>query len=642
MNALLGNFHFLRPWWLLAVLALPVLWRALQQTSSNGGGWRGAVDAHLLQHLLVRGVDAMPSRWPRRLAATAWLLLCLALAGPAWEQLAQPLYQNRTARVFALELGSSMYAQDVKPSRYERARFKLADMLGRSGDRQTALIAYAGDAFVVAPLTDDANTVLNLVDALDPGVMPVAGNDTGRAIDAGVQLIKQAGVPRGEIVLLADSVSDNALAAARRARSGGVRVDVLALGTPAGAPVPLPQGGFLKSASGEIVLPKLDQQALSALADTGGGRYVQYTPDASDLDSLLTASVGPTADPALPTQATTTRYLDRGPWLVLLLLPLAALGFRRGWLMCLPLSLLLHVGSAQAFSWADLWQRPDQRAWAELDAGNARQAQQLAQAPELRGSAAYRAGDFDAAEKDFSQQENADAQYNRGNALAKQGRYPESIEAFDTALKLAPRMDDAAANKRAVEEWLKQQQQQKQASQQSAKDHQGHEQQKDGSGSSSQQSAEQDKDKDKQQGTQDQQSQQDASSSESPKSTENNQQQRQADDTAQNNAQQSSAGEQDSKGMSAQQSANAQQAEQNAKEQFRQRMDQAVKNEGKDGDKKAQPVRLGANSDGQTKDERQQAVEQLIERIPDDPGGLLRRKFQLEYQRRQNRAGGPE
>jgi Ca-activated chloride channel family protein len=636
MNELLSNFHFLRPWWLLGLLVLPLLWRNFGQAGADGGGWRGAVDAHLLPHLLVRGSDAAPSRWPRRLAVGAWLLCCVALAGPAWEQLPQPLYQNHAARVFALELSASMLAQDVKPSRYERARFKLDDMLAHSGDLQTALIAYAGDAFVVAPLTDDANTVLNLIDALDPSVMPVAGNATGRAIDAGVQLIKQAGAPRGQIVLLADSVGDDALPAAQRARAAGVRINVLGIGSAAGAPVPLPQGGFLKSANGEIVLPRLDASMLTALAQAGGGQYLEYTPDAADLNELLALDAAPLEpNSASPAQATTTRYLDRGPWLVLLLLPLVAAGFRRGWLMLLPLC-FLHAGSAQAFSWADLWQRPDQQARSALDAGQAQQAQQLARAPELRGSAAYRVGDFAAAEKDFSQREGADANYNRGNALAKQGRYAEAIAAYDAALKRTPDMADAAANKRAVEEWLKQQQQRKQASQQSAKDHQGRQQQQDGSGSSSEQPEQQDNGK--QQGSQDQGNQE--QSDKDSKSGENHQQQQ--GKGAQDNAQQGNGADQDKSDDAGKQSANAKQSEQQAQEQFRQKMDQAVKKKGEDGDTKTQPVRLGANSEGKAKDERQQAVEQLIERVPDDPGGLLRRKFQLEYQRRQNRDGGPQ
>src|SRR5579862_4808820 len=143
MNGVLANFHFLRPWWLLALAALPLLWFALARHGADAGVWRSAVDAHLLEHVLVRGDDdTRGARLPRWLLVLAWMLACLALAGPAWEQLPQALYRNRAARVFALELAPSMAAQDIKPSRYERARYKIADMLRRSGDMQTALIAY--------------------------------------------------------------------------------------------------------------------------------------------------------------------------------------------------------------------------------------------------------------------------------------------------------------------------------------------------------------------------------------------------------------------------------------------------------------------------------------------------------------------
>src|SRR5581483_7061510 len=139
-----------------------------------------------------------------------------------------------------------------------------------------------GDAFVVAPLTDDANTAANLVDALDPHVMPVTGNATSRAIDLGVKLVKQAGVPDAEIVLLADSVDDAATGAARRAHAAGVRVSVLGIGTEHGAPVVLQQGGFLrKDADGNILMPKLDTAGLASVAASGGGRYVTYTADAN-------------------------------------------------------------------------------------------------------------------------------------------------------------------------------------------------------------------------------------------------------------------------------------------------------------------------------------------------------------------------
>jgi len=435
VNAL-HDFQFLRPAWLLLLLALPLLWRVLKSVAGDAQAWRGAVDAHLLEHLLVRNADAAPARGPVGLALAALVIASLALAGPAWERLPQPLYKNQAARVIALELSGTMLAQDVKPSRYERARYKIADILKRSGDAQVALIAYAGDAFVVAPLTDDANTVASLVDSLDPSVMPALGNDTGNAIDLGVKLIHQAGVRDGEIILLADAASSDADAAAARARSAGVHVSVLGIGSAQGAPIALGEGGFLKDKTGNIVLPKLDGAVLAALAQAGGGRYAEYRSDAGDLDAVLLGTPtagGEAAKDASGAEVQSARFLDRGPWLLLALLPLAALGFRRGWLMLLPLVLLAHAQRAEANVWTDLWQRADQQAQTQLDAGNAKEAQALAKNPELRGSAAYRAGDFAAATTDFAaagvQNDSADTSYNRGNALAKQGKFPEAIAA---------------------------------------------------------------------------------------------------------------------------------------------------------------------------------------------------------------------
>lgn len=628
MTELLADFHFIRPWWLIALLALPVLWRALRLFGADADVWRNAVDAHLLEHLIVR-TETTPMRAPRWLAMAGWTLACIALAGPAWERLPQPLYRNRAARVLALELAPSMMAQDIKPSRLDRARFKIDDILKRSGDAQTALIAYAGDAFIVAPLTDDSNTVANLVDSLDPSVMPVPGNDAARAIDIGVKLIHQAGLSQGEIVLIADSVGGNAAPAAARARSQGVNVSVLGIGSADGAPVALPQGGFLKDSDGRIVLPRLDTAALSALANAGGGRYVSFEPDGKDLDRLLTPIVA-NVETSSKATAETARFLDRGPWVLLLLVPISALAFRRGWAMVFVLALLGNARQASALSWDDLWQRADQQARVQLDAGNAKEAQALAKDPALRGSAAYRASDYADAAQAFDKPDSADAQYNRGNALAKQGRYDDALKAYDNALARAPDMDDAKANRKAVQDWLDQKKKQDQQNQQSDKsdsnDHKGNEQQKPGEGESSEQKSQ--GDQDKQQNGKDQQS---ANNSNGDKSDSAQQDQnKQARDSQD---QQSSSGKQADKAQ-----AKAGEADQNAQQQFKKDMDQAVGSNEKKSDEKRQPVRLGA-VEGDGRDEKQQAVEQWLQRVPDDPGGLLRRKFLLEYQRRQEGHG---
>lgn len=646
MSLTLGDFHFLRPLWLLALAALPLLWVALHRGGMDAQAWRGAVDAHLLPHLLERD-SGVRRRSPNALLSGAWILACLALAGPSWERLPQPLYENRAARVIALELSQSMLAQDIKPTRVERARYKIADILHRSGDAQTALIAYAGDAFVVAPLTDDANTVANFVDALEPNIMPVAGNDSARAIELAVKLVAQAGLRSGELILIADGVSDSAAAAAAKARKAGVRISVLGVGTEQGAPVAGSSGGFLQDSAGNIAMPRLDAAALAAVATAGGGRYATCRSDAGDLDAILSDLAPLSADETVAANAQTARFLDRGPWLLLALLPIAALAFRRGWLMLVPLLLLAPTQRAAAMSWTDLWSRPDQQAQAALEAGEARQAQALARDPQLRGAAAYRAEDYDAAADDFAHRDAADAQYNLGNALAKQGKYPEALAAYDRALKQQPQMDDAIANRKAVEDWLKRQQnKQDQKGQHGKGDQNEQRQSQSGGDKDSQQSGDEqqqraDQQNDQQQDGSDGQAQNRQSPDRQDGQQQGDNETQGGESQAQKNSSASKPNQDNDKGnpgrIGAQPESKA--AEQQAQQQFQQSMDQALKN----GEKKEQrPVRLGAREDGKPRDEKQQAVDQWLQRVPDDPGGLLRRKFQLESQRRQQGDRGDE
>lgn len=639
MSGLLGEFHFLRPLWLIALALLPLLWYALRRGGAEDQAWRGAVDAHLLQHLIERDAGER-RRAPNALLGIGWIVACVALAGPAWERLPQPLFENRAARVIVLELAPSMLAQDVKPSRVERARYKIADILQRSADAQTALVAYAGDAFVVAPLTDDSNTVANFVDALEPSIMPIPGNDTGRAIESAARLVAQAGLHSGDVVLIADSANADAAAAAAKARKAGVRVSVLGMGTEQGAPVAIANGGFLKDDAGNIAMPRLDTGALRAVASAGDGRYATYTSDAHDLDALLQDVRPIDAEQAVAADAQTTRFLDRGPWLLLALLPLAALSFRRGWLMLLPLALSLPPQPAHALSWNDLWSRPDQQARAALDAGDAKRAQALARDPQLRGSAAYRAEDYGVAAESFEAHASADAQYNLGNALAKGQKYREALAAYDRALKADPGMEDAIANRKAVEDWLKQQQAKNDKNQKGKQgDRNEQRQSQSGDEQNSQSAQDEQQQRADQQNGENQQGDQGAQNRQAPDSKDGAQ-----DQNGEQSAGESQGDRQDRSGR-----ANADQdkgdpgkagaqpesksAEEQAQQQFSRKMDQALKN----GDQnKRGEVRLGARADGKSRDEKQQAVDQWLQRVPDDPGGLLRRKFQLESERRQS------
>ncbi|HET7222396.1 MAG TPA: VWA domain-containing protein, partial [Rhodanobacteraceae bacterium] len=172
MNIADFPLHFLRPWWWLALAPLPLaLW--LLARSGGRAALERLADAALLPHLVHGG--SAHKRAALALFALAWLLAVAALSGPAWQKVPAPLYVNGAARVVALSLSDDMLAQDLKPDRMTRARFAVRDLLNAAGDARTALVAYAGAAFTVAPLTDDKRTVLNLLRVLQPDVMPVSG-----------------------------------------------------------------------------------------------------------------------------------------------------------------------------------------------------------------------------------------------------------------------------------------------------------------------------------------------------------------------------------------------------------------------------------------------------------------------------------
>jgi len=641
-----AEFHFLRPLWLLLLLAIPLFWLLRHRGRADAGAWRSAIDPHLLPHLIER-IDAGSGRTGIVLATLLWALASFALAGPAWEREPMPLYRNQAARVLALELSSTMMAQDEKPSRVERARYKVVDILERSKDYQTALIGYAGEAYVAAPLTDDIGTVRNLVDALDPSTMPVAGNHAAAAIAEAQQLIQQAGLHRGDIIVIADSADQSAVEAARRAHAAGLAVSVLGVGSTAGAPVALAQGDFLKDDNGNVIVAKRDDAGLAAVADAGGGRYTPMSADTHDIDALLVDRAATAAKASEATSsaelAESSRWRDRGPLLLLLLVPLAALAFRRGWLMVIALVLLAPAPRADAASFKDLWMRPDQQAAAALAEGDAKTAAGVARSPDWHGSASFRAGDFESAATDYSEVENADGAYNQGNALAKLGKYEDAIAAYDRALKLSPDMDDANANKSAVEEWMKRQQKQDKSSQkQQSKSNTS----KDSQNGDKSEQQDQDKQDDSSEQQQDDQSRDEKSQEQGNAKSD----QDTAEKEKESDSQQKSGGDEDkqqssegTEGSTSEAQSQVQPSEGKPSSQQQQALSKAIDQQlarGDSGkpDKDGKPTQA-VEEDNATQEKRQ-ALDHLLQRVPDDPGGLLRRKFLLEHQRRMQHGDG--
>jgi Ca-activated chloride channel family protein len=409
--------HFIRPLWLLLlplVPLLPWLWKRARRPS---GDWSRVCDPHLLRWLSVQRETKGSSRAGPWLAALALLLAILALAGPAWQKLPDPSWSARDARVIALDLSDSMLAEDLRPNRLIRTRFRLADLLESTEEGQVGLVSYAGDAYVVSPLTNDTNTIANLLPALQPDIIPVAGSRADRALEMAAELLRRSGLSRGEILLVTDSATARDAARARDLRDQGIFTSVLAVGTPDGAPIPS-GGGFVNDRAGNVVIARLDRSALRAVAEAGGGRYTELAA-ASPASVLWLDQDG--SEFARRDDALGERWKDAGPWLVLLLLPFALAGFRRGLLFVAPLvflnGLILPQDAAAAW-WEDLWLRKDQQAYQALADKEPDRAAALANDPALAGEGWYRSGDYANARESWSRVASADAHYNRGNDWA--------------------------------------------------------------------------------------------------------------------------------------------------------------------------------------------------------------------------------
>ena len=605
LQSALSALHFLRPPWFWALLLLPLLAWAWRARARRDNVWRASVDAHLLPHLLQRGGGArgQAGLW---LTVIAFALAISALAGPSWRQREQPLLQGNAPLVIALDLSSATLASDLPPSRLLQARAKLANLLKQRAGGQVGLVAFADDAYTVAPLTQDAANVALFLDALAPDVMPVDGSRADRAIAWSEKLLRQAGYANGDILVLSDHAGRAAIGAATAARRDGYRVSALGLGTPAGAAYRTPQGA--------IAHAQLDAASLRALANAGGGHYAPLSAGNADLVAL-----GVLDAQALQQQVSTHSgkaavWEDGGYWLLPVLMLLALLAFRRGGAFAVVLLCVL---------WLPL--QPARAADTGDDTGTPwRRADQVQHQRMQEGVAAYTGKDYAAAAQDFARLPGADAAYNHGNALAKAGKYEDAINAYDQALRQQPDMADAIANKRAVEAVLKRTPPPKQDGRDQQKQPPQGGQKNEGKPNAGQQ------------GQSDGKSQ--LGQPPPPPQAEQGKADRGAEQHGQPQPPQAGGKQQDAAPQSKQQQAQDAEAQRKADAEQRARMQQALKEQqqvqpqAENGTKAhGEPVRTQSAAER----ERARANDAWLQRVPDDPGGLLRTKFRLEYERRQ-------
>jgi Ca-activated chloride channel homolog len=593
------DFHFLRPLWLLALALLPAWWWLRHNRGRINSAWSQVVDPALLPHVLAGDQqDRTSTRSPLLAAVVAagYLLLVLALAGPVWHRLPQPLFNDRAALVVLLDLSKSMDAQDTRPSRLARARFKVADLLARRSTGLTALVVYAADAYGVVPLTEDVATISSQLPVLETSLMPAQGSAPERALARALDFINDAGARGGDVLLITDAFTDRDGAAARAVIGDRpIRLSFLAVGTAEGAPIPVGGGGFIEDASDKPVIARVEATEMQRLASATGGRFVASTTDDSDVASLSELfNDQPTMERARQVDLAAQRWREEGPWLLLPLLPLAAYFFRRGALLVLLFAIVQWPRPASAGVWSDLWRRADQQALSAFERGDHATAAEMFNDRRWQAAARYRAGDYAGAVDALHAPETGDDYYNRGNALVRGGKFADAIAAYEQALKLDPGNADARHNRDLVRQ-LQQQQAQDQPSgdqQQSP--------QEDSSQSAKGESGKSGKDK------------QSSSRSDSDPSTGEDKPQQQSSTDPNRQVDQAKADQKLDELLARQQQGRSKQGDQ----------------------PQPTPTPEQASSDeaaGNPDREKNQSDEQWLRRIPDDPGGLLRRKFYYQY-----------
>lgn len=604
----MSEFHLLRPWWLLALIPVILLYWRFIYSQMHQAGWHQWLPGHLSKILVKSG--SKPSLWPVHRFLLISILATFALSGPTWERLPQPVYQLESGQVVIMDMSPSLLADDISPNRLTRMRYKAIDLVRAGLDGDTGLIAYADDAFIISPLTADNRNLMNLIPSLSPEIMPAAGSEPLLALQLADELLRNAGYPQGDIYWLTDGITSRDLnPLSSYLRSIEHRVSILAVGTEEGAAIRDSSGKLLKE-NNQVIIAKTYPSRLEDLASITGGVFSSVTADNRDIEKLINQPPLTREGKDSEDQQQGDAWRDMGPYIALFILPIMLFNWRRsGLLSPIMLTMLLPILSfspelraAQESTLDKYFLNQEQRAQQLYQKEQYEQAANLSKDPLRQGSALYRNGDYEAAADVFAQQPSPEAQYNLGNALAHQQQYDAAIEAYENALEKRPDWSEAAENKRLVEQ-LKEQ----------------NSDSSDGSGESSEKSD----------------SQNDDSKSDSEQN--NNEQDQQNNDSNNND------GPPDP-GKDGQRDGQPEEEEDQKEESTEEKEQQdTTENEGSETDEESTQQLEEKVREGEIDPEKAQQLEQWMNRVPDDPSILLRNKMLLESQRRrQRRASEPQ
>lgn len=604
------NFHFIRPFFLYLLIPFGVLLLLFFRSRMRANNWHDICDKDLMPHILVAKNKSSMLSWiimPSFLA-----LLIIGLAGPAWQESLEPIFKRETSLVILLDLSDSMNADDIKPTRLKRAIYKINDLLELRKDGQTALVVFSGQPFIVAPLTHDIATIQSQLSVLDTSIMPARGHNVNKAVEKALNLLNQTGAVDGSILVVTSELKQQDLEKTMELLKGSrVKLSVLGIGGESTTPILKPNGGFMKDKNGSFMMTTLAKDQLKELSHATNGTYLNISVDDSDIQQLAKEFEGGFLNSKMEeTYASLKKWQDEGYWAVLLALPFVSLIFRRGFLSVIFLIMPLGL---QASIWNDYFQTADGRGESLYNLQEYERAKEEFENLDWKACAHYQLKEYEKAAELFQPNTTSKGLYNYGTARAKAGDFKEALDAYEKVLEIEPDHEDALYNKKLIEEFQKNQEQnQDQKSQDKNKE------------------SEKDKNSEKKDGDKDENGEQKSDSSE-----ENQDSERKSDDKPEEKNQDSG---KDGEDKNEEEPEVKKEEPQDLKDQYKDQVEKEMsKNESEEDDKADKDADTEQNLNDQNPEDLQRQIDdRWLQRVKDDPGGLLRRKFLLQYKQQLN------
>lgn len=614
------DFHFLRPEWFLAIIPLLILLLIQKRQSSLSGQWKNIVSPALQPYMLKHQASTNKPGFFKYTVFLTALLAITALAGPSWKKQPSQVFNSQSGLIIALDLSLSMTAQDVTPSRLQRAKYKILDILDLELGNNIALVAYAGDSHVASPLTRDIKTIQSMLPALDPYIMPKQGSNVRRLVDESIKLFEQGKSNPKSLLLVSDGVEESDIEyAATALKAAKIQLSILAVGTEEGAPLVQPDGRFFKDTQGQVIMPSLEWDNLKTLSDQSNGRIRTLSSNDSDIEYLTSFESINEGFEETEESVVFDQWFDSGYWLIIPILLLSLLGFRKGIVLSLclmfiqPEAVWAESKGISTSSLPDILLNDDQAAIKQFESDPMSAAEKF-ESKKWKASSFYKADNHEAALEHWNGFSDTESIYNQANTLAHLNRLDEALAAYDKVLETNPDHADAKHNKSIIEKMMEQQDSQ-----------QSDDKKSDQKDSDEGDSEKKDSDQQKQDGSESK----DGEKSDQEQSSDGEQSEADQDQSSENPANQQEQSDKDGE----QQSADKQNPDESeSKEEAEAKQAQA--GDPKQGDEEASDQEPMTAQQISKNAEQEQAMQQWMERIPDDPGGLLRNKFLYQYKNR--------